>query len=503
MKKKIGFLMTFAIIFSIILTSCISSNNVSSATSETSIASENSEKTVRLFDNLPEYDGNKKEITFLVRGLEAGDRYQSVEIGAEELTNELINDAVYNRNKLVEDHFNIKIKTVATGVGESIITNIRAQDLANEDKYQVVMPTMDSAAVLAGEGLFLDLKSEEIAKNLDLSKEWWDQRANEDLTIGGKLFFTTGHISVLDNACTSVIIFNKKIVQELELDNPYSLVKSGKWTIDKLRELAKQVTKDSDGSGDMNYKDTWGFITALGVPNSILVGAGERFVGKDTNDLPSLVMGGTRFVSVLDKYAGLLGDKNATLSVADITSEQISETGFNDGYYVASDAFGSNRVLFRTIVLVDLFELADYNVSYGILPPPKYDENQQSYYAYVSPVGVPGICIPKTNKNPSETALIVAAMAEASTGTLNEAYYETMLKKRKVEDNESKEMLDLIFNNRVYDLGMVFNWADMLWLAPYSITSDGQNLFASQYHAKKDMIESAMQKTIEQFAKLS
>lgn len=490
------------LILPILLTSCLGKED-SSTTSVTSQTSENSEKEAVLFEDLPDYDGNAKEFVFLVRGLEAGERYQSVEIGAEELTNELINDAVYNRNKLVEDHFNVKIKTIATGVGESIVTNIRTHDFAGEVEYHVVMPTMDTAAVLAGEGLFLDLKSEAITKNLDLSKEWWDQRANEDLTIGGKLFFTTGHISVLDNACTSVIIFNKTIVDELKLENPYDLVKDDKWTIDKLHELAREVTEDSDGSGDMNYKDTWGFVTALGAPNSIIVGAGERFVGKDSNDLPSLVMGGQRYLSVLDKYADLLGDKQATLSVADITSEQITETGFSDGYYVASDIFGSNRALFRTIVLADLFELADYNVSYGILPPPKYDDNQDAYYAYVSPVGVPGVCIPRINDAPSETALIVSAMAEASTGTLNEAYYETMLKKRKVEDNDSKEMLDLIFENRVYDLGMVFNWADMLWLTPYSITTDGQNLFASQYEAKKAMIESAMQQTIDRFAAMS
>lgn len=44
------------------------------------------------------------------------------------------------------------------------------------------------------------------------------------------------------------------------MKKPYQLVKDGEWTIDKLHEMAKQATYDSDGVTGMTYKDTWGLF---------------------------------------------------------------------------------------------------------------------------------------------------------------------------------------------------------------------------------------------------
>lgn len=56
------------------------------------------------------------------------------------------------------------------------------------------------------------------------------------------------------------IFYNKKLVQELGLEDPYQLQKSGQWTWDKFRELAKQATKDKNGDGKT---DVFGFIGDL------------------------------------------------------------------------------------------------------------------------------------------------------------------------------------------------------------------------------------------------
>ena len=52
---------------------------------------------------------------------------------------------------------------------------------------------------------------------LDLSKPWWDQKANADLTIKGKMFYTTGDISTADNDATYAIMFNKQLVSDYRL----------------------------------------------------------------------------------------------------------------------------------------------------------------------------------------------------------------------------------------------------------------------------------------------
>jgi ABC-type glycerol-3-phosphate transport system substrate-binding protein len=38
------------------------------------------------------------------------------------------------------------------------------------------------------------------------------------------------------------LTFSKDLLREYGLENPYDIVKSGKWTWDKLSEMAKQVS---------------------------------------------------------------------------------------------------------------------------------------------------------------------------------------------------------------------------------------------------------------------
>ncbi|HPE94658.1 MAG TPA: hypothetical protein PLT66_01135, partial [Bacillota bacterium] len=201
---------------------------------------------------------------------------------------------------------------------------------------------------------------------------------------------------------------------------------------------------------------------------------------------------------VVAKIASIIGGNK---DVQIIENANISGTGASDVYYYATEALATGRALFRTMCLVDLYELSDYNCSYGILPIPKFDAEQDDYYCVVSTILVPGIAIPVTNPNPENAALVLAAMGEASTDTLNTAYYDTLLKNRKVEDTESGEMLDIIFENRVYDLGVVFAWGSInnaLSLGN-SVSATGSSNFASYWGSIQSSVQTAMDKTIESF----
>jgi hypothetical protein len=67
-----------------------------------------------------------------------------------------------------------------------------------------------------------------------------------------------------------------------------------------------------------------------------------------------------------------------------------------------------------------------------------------------------------------------------------------------LRDDESGEMLDLIFSTRCYDLGHVYNWGgvfDMFSGLPLSRNQD----FVSAYERIMPRIESDMQAAIEMF----
>ena len=190
------------------------------------------------------YDG--ETVHFLTAHNSGYDWYTSKEIFAEGENGELFNDAVYRRNLVIEDRFDIKITQNCVDSPE----NVAKKSLtAGDTEYDVVMPYMSYSISLLQSGLFYDLRT---VPYLDLDKPWWDQRANDNLSYRGKLFMTTGDISILDNECTMVMFFNKQLISDFGLESPYDLVRSGTWTMDKLTEICSSVTADINGDGKLN-----------------------------------------------------------------------------------------------------------------------------------------------------------------------------------------------------------------------------------------------------------
>ena len=92
--------------------------------------------------------------------------------------------------------------------------------------------------------------------------------------------------------------------------------------------------------------------------------------------------------------------------------------------------------------------------------------------------------------------LVSAAERDGLTLIVTPAYYEKTLVGRYVTDEESGDMLDIIFESRVYDLGNMFAWGGVFDL-PGSLTRSGADKIASQVETKKKATETDMQKTLD------
>ena len=114
---------------------------------------------------------------------------------------------------------------------------------------------------------------------VDLSKPWWDKDVNQGFSIKGHLMMINGDISPYSFNLTACMYFNKKLFDKYDLEYPYQLVRDGKWTLDKLIELTKDFTADTDGDGKITAdggSDVFG-MTAwfLGLPYDFYYGAGD------------------------------------------------------------------------------------------------------------------------------------------------------------------------------------------------------------------------------------
>ncbi len=498
MKKLISSLIALLLAAGV-LASCgtdeidTSSEALPSSAESTPVSESSEPEEVDLYAHLRGIDLGDRTITIYVED-QNSTRYYSQEVMPNENSADLISGAVRERNEIVETLLNCTISEVRTK-SDGEMRNAIYAEMMGTSSYDIVMPYMPHAATLSVEGAFYDLTSfKDIIK---LENSYWDQRANSDLSIADKLFFTTGDANMLTFDCTHAIVFNKDVVNaNSEIEDPYKLLAEDKWTYDALYRNAKLATYESDGEAGITWKDNIGFLINNNYNNTLFIGSGERLTSKDKDDYPYLSIKTDRAPAVIDKIHNIYSDPSSTLVIENITNF----SGYNDVWSAATAAFADKRVLFRTLAIVDLVELQAYdNVNYGLLPTPKYNEEQEDYYNIVSCYYATCFAIPVSVDTPEDSAAVIEAMTIASTETLRKSYYEVLLKGRMIKDEEGEFALDIIFNNRVYEPGAIFTWGTLANLIP-DIAQSGN--FESRYEAAKDSIETAIEATIESFKNL-
>ncbi|MBR5445006.1 MAG: extracellular solute-binding protein [Clostridia bacterium] len=482
MKKQLTLLLAALMVSSV--TACAGGEAETETAPETTPA-ETMPAETELTASLPDKTFDGAEVMFLTSHNSGYDWYSSYEIYAAEMNGQLINDAVFTRNQQIEELLDIRIAETKL---ENVHNVAKETLIAGDTQFDVVMPYINNTISLATQGLLMDLNTIPV---LDLEKPWWDQRANENLVISNKLFFSTGDIAILDNECTMVMFFNKDLISQYNLESPYELVKENKWTIDKVGEMASVVTHDTNGDGKLDHSDTWGLSVASNAPISFYFGAGERIVVDDGEGGLQFSIGSARSFDVFDKVMTLCYDK---LMLTDHTT---TSAGFDK----VAPLFNAGQVMFVTFALVDINELREAEFEFGILPYPLYDETQAEYNNLISSILVSSTSVPYNNTNTELTGTTLEAMAYYSTSTLTPAYYDNALKTRYVRDEESGEMLDIIFATRVYDLGFIFDWGGAGSLVTKVYQAESTE-YVSKWEAIQQKAQTALDEALVNFAAL-
>ena len=143
-------------------------------------------------------------------------------------------------------------------------------------------------------------------------------------------------------------------------------------------------------------------------------------------------------------------------------------------------------------------KLADYENDFGIIPYPKYDEAQDTYYTMVDG-NFSIIAIPKgiSDDKLAMTGAAVEALSAYSWKNVVPKYYDVALKTRYVRDQESVEMLDLIMENRVVDFAYLYdNWQGFVFMTQDIIGTNKEftSTVASQVKAKTAYYEKKLLK---------
>ncbi len=434
-----------------------------------------------------------KDIYILVNTQQdSSNGYRSIEIcpNDEDLKYTYMNEYVAERNSMIEEKLGIRINEIRT---TTMMDDIRTAVNVGSQEFQIVCPWMTDAGPLVASGCFYDLYQFDNIIRFD--QPYWDNNANNSLSINNKLYFTTGDFSLLSMDVTHCMVFNRDMIAENGLEDPYELVYDGKWTIDKMMEMAHAVTAETDGVPGTSYKDNIALHVNSNFSNSFFIGAGERFIQKDKDDKPFLAIYSSRAAEVVDKITSVFQSPDSIH--IESFNDQAKLDGFINCYWASRDALANKRALFVAISLSDIINLSNtYDCNFGLLVTPKYNEEQDDYSSYISVIYASCCAIPVCNEDPETAALVLEALNAASTDTTKKHYYQRVLKAQKLKDEEGEGMLDFIFNNRVYDLGAIYNWGGLRDFFT-TICVNGTEMFASKYQANEDAIKSAMEDTLD------
>ena len=371
----------------------------------------------------------------------------------EEASDDPVNDAVWRRMEQVNEQFEIELMTTPTGNTTTELKNsVKSGDMA----YDAVVARMPLIAASAENGDLMDLKDVE---GLDLSKHYWDQSANEKLSVKHKLFYTVGDIITTEDAATWTMMFNKRIAEALDIEDLYAVVKEGRWTFDYFYSLAKDsgFAKPND-KGEWDHLSTYAFATHQDMAYGFFYAAGLSFVQKDNDDTPFLDSSSNEKIqNVLNYSLKVMRDNQLTIDAHKWVHVRAA------AHELIAEAFMEDRALFFCEVLATIIGFRSMDTDFGILPLPKYDKDQKNYVTFVNPaaslVGVP--IYQKNKSNARRSGVILEAMAYYGHEYITPEYMEKTIKGKGTRDFESIGMLKIIMKHRIYDLGNINDWGGL------------------------------------------
>jgi ABC-type glycerol-3-phosphate transport system substrate-binding protein len=480
MKKLVCLFTALFIMLSLLVSCSGDENNTTLQTDNPAESAGNSGEvtepptTTVISDNLPEMNFEGYNFRVYLRDLP---QYNE-DMYAESETGEPVNDAVYNRNRKIEERFNITIESIFYDGQDTGGTSARTLILSGEDAFDIAGVHGGGAFMLAKENLVLDWF--ENMPYVDFEAPWWAEDITANLSAFGKLYCMSGDISHSSLSATMCMFFNKDLFQELGIEYPYNDVINGTWTLDKFISIAKSGAGDLNGDGQITADaDRYGFesYNEWGYPINVFYCGGDRVITLN-NGIPELTVYNERTADIFNKFFDLMDSGSAYVRP-------------NQDY----ELFESGRALFYTRSMGSIVNLRGMEAEIGILPSPKYDESAPKYYSNVD-AGRNVFVVPSTSTNTERTSIIVEALSAEGYRTVLPAFYELSLKTKHARDNESAVMLDYIKESRVYDYGY-FNTA-MAGALAYSgqqLYMSGNPNFASFYESNA----AAVQKNIDDY----
>ena len=262
-------------------------------------------ETKEIYDpQLPDMDFGGETFTIAMRGQDYNNDFT-----IDATTGDPVDDAIYARMDYIESTYNVDLELMGCGESSTVNTGSEMYNkltklmMAGDNAFDAINTSPYCQAGLASSGYLLDMND---IKYINLDQPWWNQNAKESLSFYDCVYFCSGDITTGDDSCISVLLFNKSIVSQFDLDNPYDDVRNGTWTMDKMIENCKAVTGDIDGNGVQDEFDRWGFTFWQDAIFSMMLATGATGGKTDEDGVPTYTATDDFFVDAFNKVFKLV-----------------------------------------------------------------------------------------------------------------------------------------------------------------------------------------------------
>ncbi len=482
MKRHILYLLIAALLLPTFASCGGTKDPADDTTADTSAASnvqtetetDSMEARLTVSDGLPEADFGGR--TFAIIGDDGFDY-----ILADELTGEVVNDAIFERNHAVCDRFNVALDCVVYDEGK-ITDQAKNVVLAGDDSFQMV----SGHIILLGIGAVNDIMYNWYdLPHIDFSKPWWSPSTEEDLRYKDKAFIAIGDFALSALTQTYCVFYNKDLAEANNLPDMYELVNNGEWTSDKMYSLCDGVYVDLDGDGKRSDDDRYALATnCKSAANAYLWAFGKKIATQQPDHTYKLDYYDEKLVSIVERLYNMYYETDYV--------------HFDPNSHSYIGWFSDGNCLFANGLIemaVNNFREAEFD--YGIIPYPKWDTEQENYYTSVDG-GHEGLAILKSIQDPEFVGTVSEALCAESWKRVVPAYYDVALKFKGTRDERSIEMLDAIVQSRVFDFGYVYGgWGCVFWIQ-YMMEKKSKDI-TSYYEKNFASYDKTMEKVFKAF----
>ncbi len=385
------------------------------------------------------YEG--KEITIIGRDAVG----QSDEFLSEGESDSIILSAVYRRNAMVENRLGVKLNVItfaddSTNDDYTVVSKVEADVINGAGEFDIVTAPAYTAFHKVLDGIFYNLQNVE---NLNLDKYYWAQGFNEYAEVGGAQYLATGAIALSLYRFMYITVYNNDMFEQQGLENLYDKVKNNTWTVEEQYQMASKLYVDNGRHADsFDDEDTYGFVSgARTSADAYLAAFDANVVSKDNDGYITYIGSQEKFVGIADKMLKLYYGSDGSYIIPTAQDN-------TDNADIAKMFMGKKVAMASMKVQALETYIKGVDFEYSIAPLPKYDANQESFGTYVQDqVTIMALPNAVSEDDIAMLGAVMECLADESYKQTYDAYFETALSYQYLQNEESLEMLQIIYES--------------------------------------------------------